>query len=108
MFWNLLISSLAVYLTALILPGITIKNFWTAIIAAVVLGLLNVLVKPLMIVLTIPITILTLGLFLFVINALIIMLAGALIKNFEVKNFWWALLFSIIMTIISQVLGNIF
>jgi putative membrane protein len=104
---QLLLSSLAVYLTALILPGVEVKNGWTAIGVALVIGLLNTFVRPLMVIITIPATILTLGLFLFVINAVIILLASYFLNGFQVSNFWWALLFSIIMSIISQLLNTI-
>jgi putative membrane protein len=104
---QLLLSSLAVYLTALILPGVEIKNGWTAIGVALVLGLLNTFIRPLMIIVTIPVTVITLGLFLFVINALIILLTSYLLNGFQVNNFWWALLFSIIMSLISQLLNTL-
>ena len=78
-----------------------------ALILALVLALLNALVKPLLIFLTFPVTIITLGLFLFVINALIILLAAKLVPGFKVDGFWWALLFSIVMTIINSILISI-
>ncbi len=86
-----------------ILPGIRIKGstFWTASLIAIVLAILNSLVYPLMVILTLPITIITLGLFLFVINALIIQFAAWLIPNFKVAGFWWALLFSILLSLIT-------
>lgn len=102
---RLLISSVAVLLTAYLLPGIHVSGFLTAIIVAFVLAILNVILRPILIILTIPITVFTFGLFLFVINALIIMLAGKIINGFYVDGFWWALLFSIILTIISSLLG---
>lgn len=104
---QILIIALAVMLTAAILPGIKVKNYWSAIVVAIVLGLLNYFVSPVMVFLSIPITILTFGLFLFVINALIIMLAGYLVNGFEVKGFWWALLFSIVLSIISSLLQSL-
>lgn len=104
---QILIIALAVMLTAAILPGIEIKNYWSAIVVAIVLALLNYFVAPVMEFLTIPITILTFGLFLFVINALIIMLAGYLVSGFKVLGFWWALLFSIVLSLISYLLEMI-
>ncbi|MBL7138593.1 MAG: phage holin family protein [Bacteroidales bacterium] len=101
---QILILTFAVILTSYLLPGITVKSFWTALLVAIVLALLNYFVKPIMVVLTIPFTLWTFGLFLFVINALIILLAGALIKGFEVKGFWWALIFSIILSLIQYLL----
>ncbi|MFH1296409.1 MAG: phage holin family protein [Bacteroidota bacterium] len=101
---QILILTFAVILTSYLLPGITVKSFWTALLVAIVLALLNAFVKPIMVALTIPFTLWTFGLFLFVINALIILLAGALIKGFEVKGFWWALIFSIILSLIQYLL----
>lgn len=101
---QILILTVAVMLTSYLLPGVYVKSFWSAILVAVVLALLNAFVKPLMVFLTIPFTIVTFGLFLFVINALIILLASAIVRGFEVKGFWWALLFSIILSLISYLL----
>lgn len=105
---HLLISALAVYLTAWLLPGISVKSFWTAIGVSIVIAILNVLVKPLLTLLTIPVTVVTLGLFLFVIDALIILLAGKLLSSFHVDSFWWALLFSIIVTFVTNLLYQLF
>ncbi|WP_298737330.1 phage holin family protein [uncultured Chitinophaga sp.] len=99
---RLLVSALAAMLTAYLLPGVKIDNFITALILALVLAILNVLVKPVLIILTLPVTILTLGLFLLVINAIIILFASGLVSGFKVNGFWWALLFSIVMTIINS------
>ena len=103
---KLLITAAVVMFTAWILPGIQIKNFWSAIVVAIILALLNIFVKPVMVFLTIPLTIITFGLFLFVINALIILLAGAIVSGFKVMGFWWALAFSIIISLISYILGT--
>jgi putative membrane protein len=102
-----LLTALAVYATADLLPGIHVDSFWMAIIVALVLGLLNVTIKPILILFTIPFTIVTLGLFILVINALVIMLAGWLIDGFTVDGFWWALLFSIIQSIIASILEKL-
>jgi len=102
---RILISAVAVMLTAWLLPGIEVEGFFTAILVALVLALLNVFLKPLLVILTIPITIFTFGLFLFVINALIILLVGEFVGGFYVDGFWWALLFSIILTIVSSLFG---
>jgi putative membrane protein len=82
---KLLITAVVVMFTAWILPGIQIKNYWSAIIVAIILALLNIFVKPVMVFLTIPLTIITFGLFLFVINALIILLAGAIVSGFKLN-----------------------
>lgn len=105
---NLLISALAVYLTAWVLPGVSVKSFWSAIGIALVIAVLNVLVKPLLVLLTIPVTALTLGLFLFVIDALIILLAGKMLSGFQVDGFWWALLFSVIVSVVTNLLYTLF
>ncbi len=99
---KLLLSALAVMLVAYLLPGVTVESFWVALIVAALLALLNVTLKPLLVILTIPVTIVTLGLFLLVINALMILLADALISGFLVSNFWWALAFSLILSIVTS------
>ncbi|MDL2309469.1 phage holin family protein [Bacteroidales bacterium OttesenSCG-928-B11] len=100
------ISSVAVYFTAWLLPGISVKSYGASIIVAIVLGLLNAFVKPFLQFVSLPITALTMGLFLFVINALVIMIASWLLSNrFQVSNFWWALLFSIIVSFVSGLLS---
>jgi putative membrane protein len=101
---RLLISALVAFGLSYILSGVHIDNFITAIILALVLAVLNALVKPILVILTLPITIITLGLFLFVINALIILLGDRLIDGFSVDGFWWALLFSILLSIVSSIL----
>lgn len=104
---NMLILTVAVLLASYLLPGVTVKSFWTALVVAIVLALLNTFVKPIMVFLTIPFTIITFGLFLLVINALIILLASAIVPNFKVDNFWWALIFSIILSIITYLLDRL-
>lgn len=104
---NLLISAIAVILVAYFLPGVSVDTFVTALIVAIVLALLNAILKPLLILLTIPITIITLGLFLLVINAIIILVADYLIDGFEVNNFLWALVFSLILTVVTSIFEGI-
>lgn len=104
MILQILIITIAVLITGAILPGIQIKSFWTAVLVAIVLGLLNFFVHPVMVFLAIPITIITFGLFLFVINALIIMLASAIVGGFKVEGFWWALIFSIVLSFVTYLL----
>lgn len=101
---KILLSAVAVLVIARFLPGVLIENYTSAIIVAVVLGILRVTVKPILIILTLPVTILTLGLFLLVINALIIMLADNLIDGFYVSGFWIALIFSLILSIFQSIL----
>jgi putative membrane protein len=100
---NLLFSALAVLIAAYLLPGVHVSNFFSALIVAIVLGLLNITVKPLLIILTIPVTILTLGLFLLVINAVIILIVDGLISGFNVDGFLWALIFSLIVSFLQSV-----
>lgn len=103
---RLIINAAAVFFTAYLLPGVDVDGFMSAVIVAIILAVLNALIKPLLIIVTIPITILTLGLFLFAINAIIILFADSLIDGFRVDSFWWALLFSLVMSILNSLLGN--
>jgi putative membrane protein len=101
---RLLLSALAVVLLANILPGVHVATFGIAVLVALVLSLLNFLVKPLLVILTLPVTIVTFGLFLLVINALIILMAGGLVSGFTVDGFWWALLFSLLLSLVQSIL----
>ncbi|MBR9915369.1 MAG: phage holin family protein [Algicola sp.] len=100
---RLLITAIIVVLLAHVLPGVAVSGLVAAIIVAIVLALLNAILKPILIILTIPITILTLGLFLFVINACVILLADKLVDGFAVSGFWTALLFSILLSISQSI-----
>ncbi len=104
---SILINGLAVFFTSYILPGVKVDSFITAIIVAVVLGIVNFVVKPILHLLTLPITILTLGLFTFVINALMILLVDYLVTGFHVDNFWAALLFSLVLSLVSSLLRSL-
>lgn len=104
---KLIVSTLAVFVTAYIMPGVRIDGMITAICVAVVLGLLNALLKPILVILTIPITILTLGIFLLVINAAIVLLASDLVGGFKVDGFFYALLFSLVLSLITSVLEGL-
>jgi len=101
---RLLLSALAVVLLANILPGVHVDTFGIAVIVALVLSLLNFLVKPLLVILTLPVTIVTFGLFLLVVNALIILMASGLVSGFAVDGFWWALLFSLLLSVVQSIL----
>lgn len=101
---RLVTMTLAVIITDWLLPGIHVSGVPAAIIISLVLSILNLLVKPLLIFLTLPITVFTFGIFLFVINALIVLIAAWLVPGFQVDGFWWALAFSIILSISSSVL----
>jgi putative membrane protein len=98
---KLLLSAVAVVIGAYVIPGVSVNSYLTALIVALILSLLNVTVKPLLTILTIPITILTLGLFLLVINVIIIYITEALIPGFHVAGFFSALLFSLVLAVVN-------
>lgn len=96
-----LVSALVILVSAYLLPGIHIASFLTALVLALVLGILNAILKPILLILTLPINVLTLGLFTIVINALLIMLAAAIVPGFTVASFGWAVLFSILISLFN-------
>ena len=98
---QLIVSALAVIVSSMILPGVHVDNALIAIIVAAVLAFLNTIVKPVLVILTIPITMFTLGFFLLVINAFIIMLAAKIVDGFHVDGFWYALLFSLLLSLVT-------
>jgi putative membrane protein len=100
---RILLSAIAVIILAYILPGVGVDSYVTAIIVAIVLSLLNFIVKPVLIILTLPVTILTLGLFLLIINAIIILLASNIVSGFHIDNIWWALLFSLLLSFLQSI-----
>jgi putative membrane protein len=102
---NLFVNGLAVGLAAYLLPGVTIETWQALLVATVVLGILNTFIKPIIKLVALPITIMTLGLFSIVINACMVLLAAALSTGFVVENFWAAIVFSIVLSIISTFLG---
>ncbi|MDY0272068.1 MAG: phage holin family protein [Advenella sp.] len=99
-----LLQALALMVVAYILPGVTVASFGSALVAAVILGLVNTIIYPVLAFLTIPITVVTLGLFLFILNALLFWLAGSIFNGFQVTGFWWALAGALIYSIISGIL----
>ena len=104
---KLLLNALAVIILAYLLPGVGVDSMVTAIIVAIVLSVLNFLVKPILIVLTLPITLVTLGLFLLIINAIIILIAAHFISGFEVTSIWWALIFSLLLSFLQSILHSV-
>lgn len=104
---RILLSALAVVLLAKLLPGIFVDTYLTAILVAVVLSLLNFIVKPILVILTLPVTILTFGLFLLIINAVIILIADQLVDGFGVENIWWALLFSLLLSFLQSIFFSV-
>src|SRR5258708_22122702 len=104
---NWIVSALAILASAYLLPGVHVARFTAALVAAVVLGIINAVLKPILLILTLPINILTLGLFTLVINAVVILLAANLVPGFNVDGFWWALIFSVVLSIINSFLHTI-
>jgi putative membrane protein len=103
-----LINALAVYATAHLLDGIHIKSFGAAVLVALVLGLVNAIVRPVLVFLSIPFIIVTLGLFLLVINALLLQLSASIVGGFSIDSFWWAVAGSLVISLISWLLSALF
>ncbi|MBK6540718.1 MAG: phage holin family protein [Flavobacteriales bacterium] len=110
---RLIISAIAVLICDLLLSGVSLGDMGdthgliTALITAAVLGLLNAFLKPLLILFTLPVTVLTLGLFLLVINACVVLLAAEIVDGFVVKSFWWALGFSLLLSVVQGLLNGL-
>lgn len=104
---RMLLSAAAVLLIANFLNGVHVDNFTVAIIVALVLGFLFAFLKPILVILTLPVTIITLGLFLLVINTLLILLAGKIVTGFTVDGFWTAMIFSILLSITQSILHSL-
>ncbi len=104
---QLLINTLAVMITGFVLQaGVQVDTFITALVVAVVLGVMNTFIKPIITILTLPINFLTLGLFSLIINGLMIMIVSGIVEGFEVTNFLWAILFSIVLSLVNTVLSS--
>ncbi|EAQ39327.1 hypothetical protein MED134_07551 [Dokdonia sp. MED134] len=104
---KILLTAVAVVVLSKFLPGVTVDGFVTAIIVAVVLALLKFIVRPILVILTLPVTIVTFGLFLFIINAIIILIADYFVGGFSVSGVWIALLFSILLSIFQSILFSL-
>jgi putative membrane protein len=102
-----LINALALLTVAYVMPGIAVSDFWTAMVAAVVLGLVNAVIRPILILLTLPATILTLGLFIFVINGLLFWFVGSTLQGFTVSGFWAGVGGAIVYSIVSWALSAV-
>ena len=100
---RIFIVALVAFGLAYVLSGVHVDSFWTALIFALILAVLNILVKPILIILTLPLTIITLGLFLFVVNTLVVLLASRFVDGFRIANFWWGLLFALLLSLITSV-----
>lgn len=105
---RLLITAIVAYLLTMVLPGVHFEGFSTAIIFAIVLGVLNLIVKPVLSLFGLPLTIITLGFFALVINALIILIADYFIESMAVDGFWWAFIFSILLSLITSLANSMF
>jgi len=103
---NIILTALAVAVADYVIPGVSLDNFWTAVVTVVVMGVINALIKPIVVILTLPINILTLGLFSLVINAALILLAAAIVPGFDVSGFWAAMLFSVIVSLLKMALSG--
>jgi putative membrane protein len=104
---HVLISAVAVFVAARVLPGVAVDGFGTAVVVAVVLGLVNGLLRPLLLLLTLPLNVLTLGLFTFVIIGGLVELTAAMVPGFHVASFWWALAFALTLSLINSVLHGL-
>jgi putative membrane protein len=104
---KIIITAALVLLISNFMPGVHVASFTTALFVAIVLGLLNIFIKPIIVIFTLPVTILTLGLFLLVINALIIILCTNIVGGFSVDSFWTALFFSIILSLLQSIMNGI-
>lgn len=104
----LLINSIVIFLGSYLLNGVKVKSYWSALGVALLLALINMFIKPIIVLLTLPLTILTLGLFILVINAWILLIIDKIVDGFTVKGFWWAVLFSIFISIVNSIMFKIF
>lgn len=102
---KVLVNAFAIYFVAQIVPGIEVASLWTAVGAGLVLGLLNAIVRPILILLTLPVTLVSLGLFLFVLNAFCLWLTALLVKGFEVHGFWTAVFGALLVSLVSWILN---
>lgn len=100
-----LINALALMAVAYLLPGIAVASFVTALVAALVLGLVNTIIRPVLILLTLPATLLTLGLFIFVLNGLLFWFVGSFLEGFVVSGFWWGVFGAIVYSVVSWMLS---
>lgn len=99
---RILISAVVILFLSWLLPGVEVASSWKAVVVALVLSLINAFIRPLLVFLTLPVTVFTLGMFLFVINACMVLLAARWVEGFRVDGFWWALLFSFLLSILNS------
>ncbi len=103
----LLLNGFAVWLASEWLPGVSVEGYWTAVLVGLVLGLVNAFVRPLLVLITLPISIATFGLFLFVIHGSMVLLADWLVPGFTVDGFGWAILFTLLLVLINFLIGKV-
>lgn len=103
---KILLTAIAVFVLAHVLPGVSLDGYMSALIVAIVLGVLRIVVRPVLILLTLPLTIVTLGIFLLFVNAFIILLADYFVAGFSVKNIWHGILFSVLLSVLQSILHN--
>jgi len=99
---NWIVSALVILAIAYILPGVGVSSFWVALVVALVLGLINAFIRPIVLLLTLPINLLTLGLFTLVIDTVLILLAAWIVTGFDIGSFWWAFIFSIALWVVNM------
>lgn len=104
---NLLINGFAVFVADYLLAGVTVDSFFTAIIVSVALGIVNIFIKPIVLLMTLPLNIITLGLFTFIVNGLMVLLVSSFITGFKVDNFGWAMLFSVVLWAVNFVFNSL-
>ena len=102
---RLVLSALAFLAVANLVPGISVASFWTALVLAILWGLISITIRPVVLILTLPINILTLGIFTFILNGFFLWLLGGIVKGFEVKGFWVAVLGALVLSIINMLIG---
>ncbi len=107
-FLRFIVASIAVVLTVYLLPGVKLDHWTTAVFLAAILGLLNIFLKPILIIFTLPITVFTLGIFLIIINGFIVIIADKIIPGFQVNSFGWAIVFSFVLSITESLLETMF
>jgi putative membrane protein len=102
---SILLSTIVVFVTAHILPGVHLAGWGSALVVAIILGILNALIRPILLIITLPINILTLGLFTFVIMGFITWLATLIVPGFKVDNFWWCIAFALVLAILNSLVS---
>jgi putative membrane protein len=105
---RLVLNGIAIIIAAWLLPGLHVSGPFAALVAGAILGFVNAIVRPVLFFLTLPLTLITLGLFIFVLNALCLGLTAALVPGFAIDGFWWALLGALLVSVVSWILNGIF